>query len=46
MRRIGLVLILSTTLAAAFGCVERAPELSPADRGRLESYVGSHLTPR
>ncbi|MBX3268937.1 MAG: carbohydrate-binding family 9-like protein [Sandaracinaceae bacterium] len=34
-------LILSTSLLVALGCVERAPELSPADRERLREHVST-----
>ncbi|HJL14095.1 MAG TPA: carbohydrate-binding family 9-like protein [Sandaracinaceae bacterium LLY-WYZ-13_1] len=34
-------LILLTTLALLGGCVERAPELSPADRERLREFVSN-----
>ncbi len=39
MRRTELIVI--PTLLAALGCVERAPELSPADRERLREFVST-----
>ncbi len=33
--------LLIAALSALVGCVERAPELSPADRERLREYVGT-----
>ncbi len=39
MNRRGIILIAG--LLALAGCVERAPELSPADRERLQPFVGT-----
>ncbi|MEZ4340530.1 MAG: carbohydrate-binding family 9-like protein [Sandaracinaceae bacterium] len=39
MRRTALIVI--PCLLAALGCVERAPELSPADRERLREFVST-----